>query len=79
MKAFIRRYASAEIDDNGKTTLRELATLRHGQNLHENFIRYFGMEDDAEDDAEDNALPKTKDANVTSKGPNFTYVFNIFF
>lgn len=46
LKAFIRRYASAEIDDNGKTTLRELATLRHGQNLHENFIRYFGMEEE---------------------------------
>ena len=46
LKAFIRRYESAEIDDNEKTTLRELATLRHGQNLHENFVRYFGMEEE---------------------------------
>ena len=42
LKVFIRRY------EHGRHTevLRELAALQHGQNLHENFIRYFGMEEE---------------------------------
>jgi hypothetical protein len=51
LKVFIRKFEKERIHKDqfelDLKAIRDLAALRQRPNLHENFIRYFAMEEDA--------------------------------